>query len=183
MFYLLASADSSRLREFVMKATRLTASSFRLCGLVFCGSVLSACSQESEVSISSVSEDVSAVVSAAVPEISIMGGELNASGNQYEVPGTLPNGDEIEIDMVQANGDWTIIEIQRDVEWSAVPQLVRSTVAGVPDSFEPVRVIESTQAADGSGVYEMFRAVGSGASYRGPDIEVRWFEGSAEILP
>ena len=111
-----------------------------------------------------------------------MGGELNASGNQYEVTGTLPNGDEIEIDMVQANGDWTIIEIQRDVEWSAVPQLVRSTVAGVPDSFEPVRVIESTQAADGSVVYEMFRAVGSGASYRGPDIEVSRFEGCAEIL-
>jgi len=112
-----------------------------------------------------------------------MGGELNASGDQYEVTGTLPNGDEIEIDMVQANGAWTIIEIQRDVEWSTLPQLVRATVAGVPDSFEPVRVIESTQAADGSVVYELFRAVGGGAPYGGPDMEVRWFEGSAEVLP
>ena len=166
-----------------MKQPSNSLSNLRLFGLVLCGLVLSACSQEPEVSTSSVSGDVSAVVSAAVPGISIMGGELNASGDQYEVTGTLPNGDEIEIDMVQANGAWTIIEIQRDVEWSTLPQLVRATVAGVPDSFEPVRVIESTQAADGSVVYELFRAVGGGAPYGGPDMEVRWFEGSAEVLP
>ena len=166
-----------------MKKLSNSLSNLRRLGLVLCGLVLSACSQEPEVSTSSVSGDVSAVVSAAVPGISIMGGELNASGDQYEVTGTLPNGDEIEIDMVQANGAWTIIEIQRDVEWFTLPQLVRATVAGVPDSFEPVRVIESTQAADGSVVYELFRAVGGGAPYGGPDMEVRWFEGSAEVLP
>ena len=158
-------------------------SSLRLLGLVICGLVLSACYQEPEVSTSSVGGDISAMVSAAVPGISIIGGELNISGDQYEVTGTLPNGDEIEIDMVQANEAWIIIEIQRDVEWSTLPQLVRATVANVPDSFEPVRVIESIQAADGSVVYELFRAVGDGASYRGPDMEVRWFEGSAEVLP
>ena len=166
-----------------MRPTRSLISTLRLLGLALCGLVLSACSQEPEVLTSSVSGDVSAVVSAAVPGISIMGGELNASGNQYEVTGTLPNGDEIEIDMAQANGAWTIIEIQRDVEWFTLPQLVRATVAGVPGSFEPVRVIESTQAADGSVVYELFQTVEGGAPYGGPDMEVRWFEGSAEVLP
>ena len=115
--------------------------------------------------------------------VTITSGELNAGGDQYEVTGTLPNGDEIEVDMVQSNGTWTVIEIQRDVAWSSVPELVRATAVAVPDSFEPVRVIESTQAADGSVVYELFRATEDGILSGGPDMEVRWHEGSAEVIP
>ncbi len=132
---------------------------------------------------SPVSADVAAAVSAAVPDITIVGGELNASGNQFEVTGTLPNGDEVEVDMVQSNGAWTVDEVQRDIEWSTVPEPVRAAAAAVPDSFEPVRVIESTQAADGSIVYELFRATEDGTPARGPAVEVRWHEGSAEVLP
>ncbi|MED5534793.1 MAG: hypothetical protein VX690_03750 [Pseudomonadota bacterium] len=136
-----------------------------------------------EVAASSVLGDVSAAVSAAAPGVTITSGELNAGGDQYEVTGTLPNGDEIEVDMVQSNGTWTVIEIQRDVAWSSVPELVRATAVAVPDSFEPVRVIESTQAADGSVVYELFRATEDGILSGGPDMEVRWHEGSAEVIP
>ena len=132
---------------------------------------------------SPVSADVAAAVSAAVPDITIVGGELNASGNQFEVTGTLPNGDEVEVDMVQSNGAWTVDEVQRDIEWSTVPEPVRAVAAAVPDSFEPVRVIESTQAADGSIVYELFRATEDGTPARGPAMEVRWHDGSAEVLP
>ena len=132
---------------------------------------------------SPVSAGVAAAVSAAVPDITIVGGELNASGNQFEVTGTLPNGDEVEVDMVQSNGAWTVDEVQRDIEWSTVPEPVRAAAAAVPDSFEPVRVIESTQAADGSIVYELFRATEDGTPARGPALEVRWHEGSAEVLP
>ncbi len=132
---------------------------------------------------SSVSADIAAAVSAAVPDITIVGGELNASGNQFEVTGTLPNGDEVEVDMMQSNGAWTVDEVQRDIEWSTVPEPVRAAAAAVPDSFEPVRVIESTQAADGSIVYELFRETADGTPARGPAMEVRWHEGSAEVLP
>ena len=132
---------------------------------------------------SPVSADIAAAVSAAVPDITIVSGELNASGNQFEVTGTLPNGDEVEVDMVQSNGAWTVDEVQRDIEWSTVPEPVRAAAAAVPDSFEPIRVIESTQAADGSIVYELFRAAEDGSPSRGPAVEVRWHEGSAEVLP
>ena len=132
---------------------------------------------------SPVSADIAAAVSASVPDITIVGGELNASGNQFEVTGTLPNGDEVEVDMVQSNGAWTVDEVQRDIEWSTVPEPVRAVAAAVPDSFEPVRVIESTQAADGSIVYELFRATEDGSPSRGPALEVRWHEGSADVLP
>ena len=136
-----------------------------------------------ETAASSVLEDASAVASAAAPSVTITSGEFNTRGDQYEVTGTLPNGDEIEIDMVQSNGAWTAIEIQRDVAWSSVPELVRATAAAAPDLFEPVRVIESTQVADGSIVYELFRAAEDGIPSRGPDMEVRWHEGSAEVVP
>ena len=136
-----------------------------------------------EVAASPVLGEVAAVVSAAAPGVTITSGELSAGNDQYEVTGTLPNGDEIEIDMVQSNGAWTVLEIQRDVAWSSVPETVRATAAAAPDSFEPVRVIESTQVADGSIVYELFRAAEDGIPSGGPDMEVRWHEGSAEVIP
>ena len=149
---------------------------------VACSPVASQTTQ-TEASESPVSADIAALVSAAVPDIAIIGGELNASGNQYEVTGTLPNGDEIEVDMVQSNGAWTVDEIQRDIAWSTVPEPVRAVAGAVPESFEPIRVIESTQAADGSIVYELFRATADGSPSRGPAMEVRWHEGSAEVMP
>ncbi len=132
---------------------------------------------------SPVPADIAALVSAAVPDIAITDGELNAPGNQFEVTGTLPNGDEVEVDLVPSNGAWTVDEIQRDIEWPTVPEPVRAAAAAVPDSFEPIRVIESTQAADGSIVYELFRATVDGSPSRGPAMEVRWHEGSAEVMP
>ena len=138
---------------------------------------------QTEAAASSVPADIAALVSDAVPDIAITGGELNAAGSQFEVAGTLPNGDEVEVDMVQSNGAWTVDEVQRDIEWPTVPEPVRAAAAAVPDSFEPVRVIESTQAADGSIVYELFRATADGSPSRGPAMEVRWHEGNAEVLP
>lgn len=149
---------------------------------VACSPVASQTTQ-TEASESPVSADIAALVSAAVPGITIIGGELNASGNQYEVTGTLPNGDEVEVDMVQSNGVWTVDEIQRDIAWSTVPEPVRAVAGAAPDSFEPIRIIESTQAADGSIVYELFRAMEEGSPSRGPAMEVRWHEGSAEVMP
>lgn len=130
-----------------------------------------------------VAPDIAAVASAAAPGINITSGELNASGNQFEVTGTLPNGDEVEIDLMQADGAWEAIEVQRDVPWSSVPSQVQAAAAAAPDSFEPVRVIESTQVEDGSLVYELFRTVPSSNPSGGPDVEVRWHEGIAEVLP
>jgi hypothetical protein len=136
-----------------------------------------------EAASSSVPADIAAVVSAAAPGITITSGELSADNDEWEVTGTLPNGNEVELDIVQSNGAWTVLEIQRDVSWSSVPEPVRTAAAGAPDSFEPVRIIESTQAADGSVVYELFRAAEDGSPSGGPAMEVRWHEGSAEVVP
>ena len=132
---------------------------------------------------SAVPSEIAAVASAAVPDITITSGELDAANNEYEVTGTTPNGDEIELDLVQSNGAWTVLEIQRDVAWSSVPEPVRAAATAAPNSFEPVRVIESKQAGDGSVVYELFSAENQGGSPGGgPAMEVRWHDGKAVVI-
>ena len=136
-----------------------------------------------QAAASAVPAEIAAVASAATPGISITNGELNAGQNEYEVAGTMPNGDEIELDLVQANGAWTVVEIQRDVAWASVPEPVRAAAAAAPNSFEPVRVIESTQAEDGSVIFELFAAQAQdGSPAGGPAMEVRWHDEKAEVI-
>jgi hypothetical protein len=55
--------------------------------------------------------------------------------------------------------------------------VAREAAAASEKTFEPVRVIESTQT-DGSVIYELFAA---GAPEK-PSLEVRVVEGKAEVL-
>jgi hypothetical protein len=136
-----------------------------------------------QATASAVPPEIAAVASAAAPDITITNGELDAANNEYEVTGTLPNGDEIELDLVQSNGAWTVLEIQRDVAWSSVPEPVRAAAAAAPNSFEPVRVIESKQPEDGSVIFELFSAEGQdGSPAGGPAMEVRWHDGKAAVI-
>jgi ABC-type glycerol-3-phosphate transport system substrate-binding protein len=127
--------------------------------------------------------EIAAAASAAAPGISITGGDFNANRTQFEVTGTMPNGDEVELDVAQVNGTWTVEEIQRDVPWASVPEPVRAAAATAPNKFEPVRVIESKNPDDGSVVYELFAAPAQGTPAGGPALEVRWLNEKAELLP
>jgi hypothetical protein len=132
---------------------------------------------------SAVPSEIAAIVSAAAPGITITNGEPDADNNEYEVAGTMPNGDEIELDLVQSNGAWTVLEIQRDVAWSSAPEPVRAAAAAAPNSFEPVRVIESKQAGDGSVIFELFSAEDQdGSPGGGPAMEVRWHHEKAAVI-
>ena len=135
-----------------------------------------------QAAASAVPPEIATVVSAAAPGITITNGELDAT-NEYEATGRMPNGDEIELDLVQSNGAWTVLEIQRDVPWSSVPEPVRAAATAAPNSFEPVRVIESRQPADGSVVYELFSAADQNRpTPGGPSMEVRWHDGKAAVI-
>ena len=138
---------------------------------------------EPQAATSAVPPDIAAAASAAAPGISITGGDFNANRTQFEVTGTMPNGDEVELDVAQVNGTWTVEEIQRDVAWASVPEPVRAAAATAPNKFEPVRVIESRHPADGSVVYELFAAPAQGSPAGGPALEVRWLNEKAEVLP
>jgi hypothetical protein len=125
-------------------------------------------------------EAVRAVVLAARPGMVIAEAELKEREGRryYDVEGKLADGAEIELDLLETPSGWQVVEIQRDLAWTAVPDPVRAAADGVRKGFAPVRVIESTQAADGSVIYELF-ADGQPAT---PALEVRVQNGKAEVL-
>ena len=88
----------------------------------------------------------------------------------FDVEGMLPDGSEIEFDILMGENGPEIVETQRDLDWGEVPEAVRAAVPGV----EPARVIESTQT-DGMVIYELF-APGAPAD---PAIEVSLSPGGA----
>lgn len=115
-------------------------------------------------------------VEAAMPGVVIRGGESDGAG-EFEVAGTL-NGQDYEFDLLGPDGGWRVVEIQRDIAWADAPASVRAAVGVAPNSFEPARVIESRQPADGSVVYELFT---EGAT--APTMEVRFLDGEAAVMP
>jgi hypothetical protein len=129
---------------------------------------------------SAVPADVAAAVSAASPGITIANFERSAENGQYEVTGTMPNGDEVELDLEQSNGAWRVTEIERDVAWSAVPGPVRAAASAGRGSFEAVRVMESREIADGSVTYEVFTT--ADPSPAAPSMQVRWQDGKAVVV-
>lgn len=69
----------------------------------------------------------------------------------FDVEGELPDGRELEFDILITPAGAQIVEIQRDIDWADAPEAVRGAALDVT----PARVIESTQT-DGTVIYELF---------------------------
>jgi hypothetical protein len=122
---------------------------------------------------------VTAIVKAAAPGLVIKAAELKARENRryFDIEGVLPDGAEIEFDLLEKDGRWEIVETQRDIAWVSAPQAVRDAATNAAHAVAPVRVIESTQS-DGTVIYELFAAGQSKA----PALEVSWKNGVAKVL-
>jgi hypothetical protein len=94
----------------------------------------------------------------------------------YDVAGLMPDDTEVELDMTRIDGEWTVVEIQRDIPSSELPPAVAEAFANAVPEFNASRIIESDQV-DGTVIYEFF---GPGD----PPVkhEIRWADGSAELL-
>lgn len=106
--------------------------------------------------------------------------EVREGRNYFDVAGTLPDGSEIELDMLQKPEGWTVVETQRDIAFAAAPEPVRAASAKADASFRPVRVIESRQA-DGIIIYELFGPAPAGAR-EGRKAEIKYDGRTAELL-
>jgi len=124
-------------------------------------------------------EAVRAAVLAARPGMTIAEAELKEREGRryYDVEGSV-DGAEVELDLLETPQGWRVVEIQRDLAWSAVPADVRAAAETARAGFVPVRIIESVQAGDGAVIYELF-ADGQPAT---PALEVRSHEGRVEVL-
>jgi hypothetical protein len=121
------------------------------------------------------------LVEATVPGMTVVEAERKEREGRvyYDVEGTRPDGSEVEIDvLVQPDGAFKAVEVQRDIDWATAPAEVRAAAAAKADAFTPERVIESRQVEDGAVLYELF-APGRKDE---PAMEVRWQGGKASVL-
>tara|TARA_R110000803_G_scaffold200927_1_gene265559 strand:- start:178 stop:753 length:576 start_codon:yes stop_codon:yes gene_type:complete len=132
-----------------------------------------------DLSVSEIPEAVRAVVMAAVPDLTVSGAQRKAREGRvyFDVEGELPDGSEIEFDILETDTGPEIVEIQRDLDWADVPALARDAAIAAKADVAPVRVIESRQTDD-SIIYELF-ADGQPAD---PAMEVHVKDGVAEVL-
>lgn len=72
----------------------------------------------------------------------------------YDIEGESA-GSEIEFDVLMTKDGPVIVETQRDLAWSELPQDIRTTYQRDVKAAKPVRIIESVQT-DNSIVYEFF---------------------------
>ena len=124
--------------------------------------------------------EVLQVARAARPEMQLEAAEheVRDGRDYYDIAGKMPDGTEVELDMTTVDGRWAVVEIQRDVEMSQVPEQVRRALADVHDDFDPHRIIESDQD-NGIVIYEFF---GPGAGAEEMKAEVKWEADQAELL-
>ena len=150
---------------------------------------LAACAQPAQVApqdsveavaAADVPADVAAAAQAALPGFTIGEAERKERDGRvyYDVEGTRADGAEAELDLLQTEQGWRVVEIQRDVAWADAPVNVRAAAQAAPGAFTPVRVIESTQAESGAVIYELF----ADGRPEAPSMEVRVVDGSAEVM-
>ncbi|MEL6868378.1 MAG: hypothetical protein AAFO81_01130 [Pseudomonadota bacterium] len=139
-----------------------------------------AASGKQSTSIDGVPAEVLAVAKAAQPELEVSEVEYETrDGNEYyDVGGTLPDGSELELDMTMIDGQWTVVETQRDIEMGTVPETVADALLSAKPAWTTRRIIESDQG-DGVIVYEFF---GSDGDQEEVKVEVKLEAGQAELL-
>jgi hypothetical protein len=104
--------------------------------------------------------------------------EVRNGKEYYDVEGTGADGTEVEFDLTELDGQWTIVETQRDIDPAAAPAAVRDRLAEAYPDFRPRRVIESDQGG-GIIIYEYFGSIAQGPETK---LEVRFEKGAAELL-
>ncbi|KAA9131675.1 hypothetical protein F3N42_10205 [Marinihelvus fidelis] len=134
-------------------------------------------SGKEDVGLADVPADVMAVATAAGPGVTFNEAEFETrNGKAYwDIEGEGPNG-EIEFDITQVDGQWAVVETQRDISTTDVPSAVAAALADAATGFVPGRIIESIQA-DGLVIYEFF-----GADDNDVKHEVSWNGESANWL-
>ena len=138
-------------------------------------------SGKAKTGLDDVPAEVLAAAKAAQPTMTFTEAEseVREGRNYYDVGGRLPDGSEVELDMLQEPTGWTVVETQRDIAFATTPKPVQAAIGGADPAFRPDRVIESRQN-DGIVIYELFGPAREGAEPR--KVEIKFDGRRAEIL-
>lgn len=131
--------------------------------------------------LSEVPSEVIAAAKAAQPDLQIASAEAETrDGRRYfDLAGTQPDGSELELDIVEEDGRWRVVETQRDIDFKTAPEAVQNAAHEVDPSISPNRVIESRQE-DKVVIYEIYSP--QGGDPQGRKLEVRWDGNQASVL-
>lgn len=152
--------------------------------LLIAGLALASCATGDDVVITEIEPaalpaSVTAAIAAERPDFEIeeVLKKVRDGRTYYDVEGEVADGSELEFDVLMDGETATIVEIQSDLDFSAVPEEVRMVALEASAGAEPVRTIESTQT-DGSVIYEFFAA----GQPSDPAWEVRVHGGEVTLL-
>ncbi len=136
--------------------------------------------EKTDIDIADVPDGVLEVARAARPDIDFTDAEREVRNGvvYFDVEGEDPQGREIELDIMQDEETWRVVEVQRDISMAAVPDAVRDALFENAPGIEPARIIESDQT-DGVIIYEFFVVREDGAEEK---HEVKFDGARAEYL-
>lgn len=139
-----------------------------------------ATAQKQAVEVEDVPPAVLKAVKADHPMVEIHAAEHETRHGEdyFDIEATLPDGTEIEFDLTRLDNVWTVVEVQRDLDWSEVATPAWDLLRASYPEWKVSRIIESVQR-DESIIYEFFGPGDDGSQRK---IEVMWADSSAEIL-
>ncbi len=123
-----------------------------------------------DVDMADVPAAVMAVAREAGPDLEFNQAQREERNDQvyWDIEGEGPDGMETEFDITQVDGQWAVVETQRDIGMERVPSAVSAALSAADAGFRPGRIIESVQA-DGLVIYEFFGGEDAGLKH-----EVSW---------
>lgn len=134
---------------------------------------------QAEIGAANIPKEVIVAVEREIRGLRITGAEKKErQGRQYfDVKGVRADGVEVELDVLLTTRGWEVVEIQRDIAWSDVPEIARNAALSALNGITPARVIESRQM-DARIIYELFKP----GDPETPAYEIMVDRGKAHLL-
>jgi hypothetical protein len=136
--------------------------------------------EKKEVTVAEIPPAVIKMLAERYPGFEIKEAETESkNGNSYmDIEGTLPDGKEIEFDLLLDKNEWRIVEIQRDLSLNTTPRSVVDALFETAPDFTIDRIIESDQGG-GVIIYEFYSTQKNQKTLK---KEVKLENGKAEVL-
>lgn len=136
--------------------------------------------QKVDLSLSDIPKQALVAVQRIQPDFVVQEAEKEFKhGNTYlDLEGVKQGNVAVEFDMLLKDGQWVVVEMQRDLTVNATPYGVMQALWRAKPGFEPARIIESDQL-NGITVYEFYGVLSDGSEVR---HEVKFSQDNAEYL-